>query len=64
MDILSKQGNSKKDIYNLFLEFHSEIQTDERTKKSVYIYDRLSDFMDGFTAWGKCYKILPNEPDL
>lgn len=63
-DILSKKGYSKKEIYNLFLEFHSEIQTDNRTMKSEHIYDRLSDFMDGCTTWGKSYKILPNEPDL
>lgn len=61
---LKKKGYSKKEIYNLFLDFHSEIQLDERTKNSEKFNDILSDFMDGFTAWGKRFKILPNEPDL
>ena len=64
IDILSKTGKSKKEIYDLVIEFHAEIQIDDRTKKSELIYDYLSDFMDGFSAWGKSFKILPNEPDL
>lgn len=64
IDKLKEKGYSKKEIYNLFLYFHSEIQIDERTKGSEELYDILSDFMDGFTAWGKSFKILPNEPDL
>lgn len=61
---LKEKGYSKKEIYNLFLDFHSEIQIDERTKDSEKLYDILSDFMDGFTTWGKSFKISPNEPDL
>lgn len=61
---LSLQGNTKADIYDLFLDFHGEIQVDSRTKDIEEIYDHLSDFMDGFTTWGKDFKILPEEPDL
>ncbi|AUC16538.1 hypothetical protein BTO06_15885 [Tenacibaculum sp. SZ-18] len=64
INLLSKNGKSKNEIYNLFLEFHAEIQIDDRTKKSETVYDNLSDFMDGFTEWSKSLKILPNEPDL
>jgi len=49
IDQLSIQGHTKKDIYDLFLDFHREIQVDIRTKKNEDVYDRLSDFMDGFT---------------
>lgn len=59
----SKQGHSKKEIYELFLDFHQEIQVTPETSESEELYDRLSDFMDGFTAWGKSFKILPDEPD-
>ena len=61
---LKEKGYSKKEIYNLFLDSHSEIQIDERNKDSEKLYDILSDFMDGFTTWGKSFKISPNEPDL
>ena len=64
IDHLSLQGHTKTDIYDLFLDFHRVIQVDLRTKDNEEVYDRLSDFMDGFTAWGKKFKILPNEPDL
>ena len=61
---LSEGGYAKKEIYELFLEFHKEIQTDQRTKDDEEVYDRLSDFMDGFTSWSQSgAKILPNEPD-
>jgi hypothetical protein len=43
---LDLQGFSKMEIYDLFLEFHKEIQLDSRTKDSELFYDRLSDFMD------------------
>ncbi len=55
---------SKKDIYEMFLDFHREIQVDSRTKNNEGVYDRLSDFMDGFTAWGKSFKILPDKPNI
>jgi hypothetical protein len=61
---LYNQGSSKKEICDLFGHFHRAIQVDERTKNDESLYDNLSDFMDGFTAWGKKFKILPNEPDL
>jgi hypothetical protein len=64
IDQLHKQGHAKAEIYDLFLAFHEEIQIDPRTKNDEAIYDRLSDFMDRFTAWGKNFKILPHEPDL
>lgn len=64
IDQLSKSGKTKKEIYNLFLDFHHEIQIDKRTKESERLFDNLSDFMDGFTTWGKKFKILPDEPDL
>jgi len=60
IDLLSKNGQSKKGIYDLFLKLHAEIQIDDRTKKSEIIYNNLSDFMDGFTEWSKDFKILPN----
>ena len=61
---LSSQGKSKKEIYELFLVFHREIQIDPRTQHDEDMYDRLADFMDGFTVWGKSFSILPDEPDL
>lgn len=64
IDQLYNQGKTKKEIYNLFLAFHAEIQLDKRTRMNETAYNNLSDFMDGFTTWGKASKILPNEPDL
>jgi hypothetical protein len=64
IDQLYNQGQTKAEIYVLFLDFHQEIQIDPRTENDVVAYDRLSDFMDGFSAWGKSFRILPNEPDL
>lgn len=64
IDQLHTQGQTKAEIYDLFLDFHREIQIDSKTKNDEDIYDRLSNFMDGFTAWGKDFKILPNKPDL
>ncbi|MEL6628634.1 MAG: hypothetical protein AAFY70_17530 [Bacteroidota bacterium] len=61
---LSEKGYTKREIYDLFLVLFKEIQLDKRTKDSEQVYDELADFMDGFTAWGKGFKILPNEPDL
>lgn len=58
---LHKQGHNKKEIYELFLEFHKAIQVDEITRHNDNIYNNLSDFMDGFTAWGGGNIILPNE---
>ncbi len=58
------RGHTKIDIYDLFHDFHMEIQVDIRTKENEGLYDRLSEFMDGFTSWGKNFKVLPNEPDL
>ena len=61
---LYNNGKTKKEIYDLFLVFHLEIQNDKRTKMNEKIYNNLSDFMDGFTGWSKGFKILPDEPDL
>lgn len=61
---LNNKGYSKKEIYELFLLLHKEIQIDSRTKNNEKLYNDLSDFMDGFTQWGKDVKILPNEPDI
>ena len=61
IDQLHDNGASKNDIYDIFLNFHIEIQKDNRTKTSERIYDALSDFMDGFTDFGQGFKILPNE---
>lgn len=49
---LRKQGKSEKEIYEVFLEFHRAIQIDPRTNAKESYYDKLSDFMDGFTSWG------------
>ena len=64
INLLHNQGKTKKEIYDLFLDFHVEIQLDERTKKNEKVYNRLSDFMDGFTDSGKGFKILPDEPEI
>ncbi len=64
IDRLHKGGHTKRDIYELFLEFIQEIQVDSRTKNNEDIFDRLADFMDGFTAWGGNFRILPSEPDI
>ena len=64
IDQLNGEGYSKKEIYELFLQFHIAIQIDPRTKDNEMIYDNLCDFMDGFTAWGKQHKTLPHEPDV
>lgn len=61
---LSKQGYTKKNIYNLLLCFHKEIQVDERTNRDEDAYNRLSDFLDEFTAWGNNFTILQNEPEI
>ena len=64
IDQLYNQGQTKAEIYALFLDFHQEIQIDPTTRNDEGIHDRLRDFMDGFSAWGKSFRILPNEPDL
>jgi uncharacterized membrane-anchored protein YjiN (DUF445 family) len=40
------QEIKRKLIYNLFIEFHQDIQQDYRTKNNEHLYDILSDFMD------------------
>ena len=62
IDSLNKKGMSKKEIYQRFLHLHLEIQIDPRTRNVEALYDRLSDFMDGFTSWNKGDEILPDEP--
>ena len=64
IDLKSSEGHSKKEIYKLFLEFHGEIKVDPRTKGNEKSYNRLSDFMDGFTAWNTGFRILPNKHDM
>src|SRR5690349_19575934 len=64
----SANGLSKKQIYDTLLLFHAEIQ--KHSDPDDKLYDRLSDFMDGFTSWAKYNKdgssarILPDEPDV
>lgn len=58
---LHQKGRTKKEIYELFLDFHKEIQIASRTKNNESDYDNLSDFMDGFVNYGMGFKILPNE---
>ncbi|MFD1552611.1 hypothetical protein DNU06_15425 [Putridiphycobacter roseus] len=58
---LHKNTFSKKEIYELFLEFHKEIQIDTRINNNESVYNRLSDFMDGFVDQGMSFKILPTE---
>jgi len=53
---MHSEGQSYESIYELFLGFHKEIQIDSRTKNNESIYNRLSDFMDAFTDWGKTLK--------
>jgi hypothetical protein len=57
---LHGQGFKKKEIYNLFLEFFSDIQVDSRTNDDVSFYEQLADFMDGF-YYNKGFIILPDE---
>lgn len=57
---LHNQGYTKAAIYEVFLQFHREIQIDCRSKDSELVYDNLSDFMDGFTSWAKGREILPD----
>ncbi|MEM7367026.1 MAG: hypothetical protein AAF587_00425 [Bacteroidota bacterium] len=64
VDHLHKLGHPKEEIYNLFGDFLIEIQIDPRTKGDEVAYDNLLDFMDGFTVWGKAFRILPDEPDV
>jgi hypothetical protein len=61
---LSKEEYSKKEICELFIVFHREIQIDPRTKDNEQVYDNLSDFMDGLSEWGKGWRILPDEPQV
>lgn len=61
---LSSNGYSKKAIYNLFLEIHKGIQIHPALYNDEALYDHFCDFMDGFTVWGKRFRILPNEPDM
>ncbi len=64
VEVLSKSGQSKQAIYELFLNLHQEIQVDERTKENYQLEDHLADFMDGFTSWGgSSFRLLPDEPD-
>lgn len=58
---LRKQGHSKKDLHHLFLEFHKEIQIDDRTKNDETSYNDLTDFMDCFIDDGFGFKFLPEE---
>ena len=46
VESLRSEGYSSMIIYDLFLEFHKEIQIDPRTKDNEELYDLLSDFMD------------------
>jgi|ERR1043165_4576268 hypothetical protein len=58
----NKSGLTKKDIYLILLELFKDIQT--RPDPGDFLYDRLSEFLDGFTSWGKSFRILPGEPDI
>lgn len=58
---LHKQGRTKNEIYELFVDFHIETQIDSRTKGNESDYDNLSDFMDGFVGSVEGFKILLNE---
>ncbi|MES2761147.1 MAG: hypothetical protein V4677_03030 [Bacteroidota bacterium] len=62
VEMKSKSGLSKKQIYDILLELHKDIQT--RPDPDDKLHARVADFMDGFTAWEKSFKILPNEPDI
>jgi hypothetical protein len=58
----SKAGFSKLEIYNILMELFKDIQT--RPDPADKLYDRVADFCDGFTAWGKSFQILPDEPHV
>jgi hypothetical protein len=62
VDIQRKSGISKKQIYSIFLELHKDIQT--RPDPDDKLHDRIADYMDGFTDWGKSFKVLRDEPDI
>ena len=64
IDELYANGHSKVDIYRLFLELQLSMREDDRTKANEQLDDQMIDFLDGFSAWGKSFKILPQEPDV
>ena len=60
---LNKIGKSKQLIYEILLELFVFVQHHPETKNVDPYYDFVADFLDRFTAWGKNFKILENEPD-
>ena len=64
IDDLYAGGHSKIDIYRLFLELQLSMREDPRTSGNDTLDDQMVDFLDGFSAWGKSFKILPQEPDV
>ena len=59
---MNENGHTKKQIYNVLLIFHVHLQAN--TGPNEKFHNRLTDFLDLFTAWGKSSKILPNQPDI
>jgi hypothetical protein len=60
----SNSGFSKRQIYDTLLLFHKDIG--DCSTLSDKPYNRLSDFLDGFTSFAvsESVRILPNEPDV
>jgi hypothetical protein len=53
---------SKKEIYCILSELFVYVQ-DMPGAEQVWS-NRIQDFLDRFTSWGKEYRIWPNEPDI
>lgn len=60
---LRKEGYPKQLIYKIILELFRYIEYHSKTKGQDCYYDFLADFADRFTAWGKSFRIFPDEPD-
>ncbi|HAA11836.1 MAG TPA: hypothetical protein DCE41_09120 [Cytophagales bacterium] len=64
VNIQHQTGNSKKLIYTWLLELHRLLGESIESDADEARHDQLVDFLDGFTAWGKGFRILPEEPDI
>lgn len=62
VELKHRSGLSKKEIYEVLLVLIDDIHT--RPDPGEVLYDKVADFLDGFTAWGKSFRILPDEPDI
>lgn len=64
VEIKSKSGWTKRNIYDVMVLLSGVFNKMPDGDESERLYDLLANFTDGFTAWGKLYRILPDEPDI